>query len=149
MNLVFALIPSMAMLLGAEDAKQDLKQLQGQWTVVAAVHEGDKLSEEAVKKMQVTIKDDVMEIVDDRTLPDSRPSRAVLELNASTKPRSVDLKDPTGTRKGETPTLGIYELHGDDLKMCWSISGTARPSTFASKPDSDTALFILKRAKKN
>ena len=42
---------------------------------------------------------------------------------------------------------GIYELKGDDLKMCVGMDGD-RPKEFATQAGINTMLFVLKRDKK-
>ncbi len=47
---------------------------------------------------------------------------------------------------GDKPTMGIYQLDGDDLKICLSGSVDVRPTKFASELDSaNRMLIILKR----
>jgi RNA polymerase sigma factor (sigma-70 family) len=41
--------------------------------------------------------------------------------------------------------LGIWALEGDTLKICYALPGFARPTAFATKPDSGQTLFVLKR----
>jgi uncharacterized protein (TIGR03067 family) len=145
MNLALALIPSMALLLGADDAKQDLKQLQGEWIVVAAERDGNKLPEESAKNMQLVIKDDTIEISEDKTAENPRVEIATLVLDPSKKPKQLDVKP---TPKDAKPAYGIYELNGDNLKLCWAREGQERPTAFGTKPDSRFILLVLKRAKK-
>ena len=40
---------------------------------------------------------------------------------------------------------GIYLLEGDKLKVCYALSGKARPTAFATKPGSGAILFVLER----
>lgn len=42
-------------------------------------------------------------------------------------------------------TLGIYELRGDTLVLCYSIPGEPRPTEFASKAGTRLQLVTLKR----
>jgi uncharacterized protein (TIGR03067 family) len=145
MNVLLVFLSSVALLLGADSAKQDLDQLQGAWTVSEAVRDGNKAPEEVLKKMEVIIKDDTISITEDKDAPKPRSEKAVIELNPSTKPKSVDIKPDHGNDK---PVLGIYELDGDTLKICFDKHSEKRPTSFDSKPDSGSALLVLKRAKK-
>jgi hypothetical protein len=46
--------------------------------------------------------------------------------------------------------LGIYELKGDDLKICFVHGGGGeRPTDFASKEGTAQSLIVLKREKKD
>jgi hypothetical protein len=43
--------------------------------------------------------------------------------------------------------LAIYELKGDTLRVCYDLSGKARPSEFKAKPDTPLFLVNYKREK--
>jgi uncharacterized protein (TIGR03067 family) len=47
----------------------------------------------------------------------------------------------------EEPIKGIYEIDGDNLKICFAIEGE-RPTKFESPADSVQMLIVLKRIKK-
>ena len=56
----------------------------------------------------------------------------------------------TGKESHQTkPVLGIYEVNGDELKICLrhGLSAGGRPSEFSSKPDTSLILIVFKRAK--
>jgi uncharacterized protein (TIGR03067 family) len=52
-----------------------------------------------------------------------------------------------GPDKGKT-FLGIYELSGDDYKVCFAPAGKGRPVEFSSKEGSGNILQVWKRGKK-
>jgi uncharacterized protein (TIGR03067 family) len=57
--------------------------------------------------------------------------------------------DATATNepdKGQI-SLGIYEIAGDDYKVCFAPPGKDRPKEFSSKPGSGYILQVWKRAK--
>src|SRR5947208_14011459 len=64
------------------------------------------------------------------------------------KPKAVDLKSRQGETKGRI-YLGIYELEGDSLKICFSEHEQHRPTEFVARgtPGIRT-LFVLEREKK-
>lgn len=41
--------------------------------------------------------------------------------------------------------LAIYELDGDTLRVCYDLSGKARPSEFKTKAETQLLLFTYKR----
>ena len=45
--------------------------------------------------------------------------------------------------------LGIYELQGDTLRICWAITGLkeGRPSQFSNGPDENQAINTYVRRK--
>ena len=124
----------------AEDKKKDEEKLQGTWIVVSGERDGMKLPDDKIKDLKVVIKDDTLTVGDEKT---------TFKLDAKKKPKTIDLvpikKD--GTKEDMVP--GIYEIDGDDLKMCWAKGGKEadRPTEFATKKDSRNVLFILKREK--
>jgi len=67
-----------------------------------------------------------------------------LELNARKKPKHFDLLFNKGPEAGN-PALGIYELNGEDWKLCLTLTGSARPEKFAAAPGSGHALETLRR----
>jgi hypothetical protein len=56
------------------------------------------------------------------------------------------MKFTQGPEKGNT-SYGIYELAGDDWKLCLTIAGKKRPTEFAAKPKSGHGFEVLKREK--
>src|SRR5262245_54734967 len=62
----------------------------------------------------------------DRNHPQQEEA-AVFTLYPAKSPKQIDFKY---VKDGKT-LLGIYELSGDDLKLCLAESGKERPSSFA------------------
>jgi hypothetical protein len=52
-----------------------------------------------------------------------------------------------GPNKG-TVILGIYEISGDTLKVCFDPEGKKRPTEFKTAAGSQTTLAVYKRVKK-
>lgn len=69
-----------------------------------------------------------------------------LKLDAAANPKTFDLTFTAGPEKGNT-ALAIYELDGDDWKLCLTTRGGDRPRRFATEPGSGHALETLKRGK--
>jgi uncharacterized protein (TIGR03067 family) len=129
-------------LLGAagakDDAKGDHEKIQGTWQVVSAEDSGRKAPDEAVKNIKwVITKDKITYKFDDKT------TKWSYKLDATKKPKWIDLTE------GDHTTLGIYELEGDNLKICFPEGRKGERSTaFESKPNSvNDILIILKREK--
>jgi uncharacterized protein (TIGR03067 family) len=74
--------------------------------------------------------------------------RWTIQLDPAQSPPAIDFSSTE--KDGESKVLrGIYELHGDDLKLCtWAEKedGT-RPKEFTSTKEYRTQLTILKRHK--
>jgi uncharacterized protein (TIGR03067 family) len=128
----------------ADDAaKKDLDKLQGFWESVEAHHDGRDIGADIKLKLkfkgdEVSI-DGTEEIIKDY-------SRFKIKLDPSTMPKSVDLKVTAGDQK-DTALEGIYELKGDELKICVKIGAKERPAKFESPDGSSIAYLVLKRVK--
>jgi uncharacterized protein (TIGR03067 family) len=59
---------------------------------------------------------------------------------------TMDLTFTNGPNRGQTAT-GIFELNGDELRICFPISDSFgdRPTEFAAAPGSNFGLFVLRR----
>ncbi len=131
---------------GSKDdpAKKDSEALQGTWMAVVLERNGQKAPERVVKNFKVVFKDDKM-IVN----PGSDNRTSTFSLDPSKKPKWMDNTPEQGPAKGKT-LPAIYELDGDNLKICFDNEGVSdrRPSDFKTTPRSGLALFVLKREKK-
>ena len=127
---------------GAGDAgKEDLKRLQGKWSVVERIVDGKK----AVIESTWTISENEISYGPDIGV------WAVFKLDTTTKPTNIDINpvskvDPKNAGK---TIKGIYEIDGDTFKICGPIKAGAkeRPTAFESKEGSGVTLIVLKRVK--
>ena len=69
------------------------------------------------------------------------------KLDPSKSPKTIDVTMTEGPSKG-TVMLGIYEIDGDTLKVCFDPHGKKRPTEFKSAPGSQTFVNVHKRVKK-
>jgi uncharacterized protein (TIGR03067 family) len=66
-------------------------------------------------------------------------------FDESKTPRQFDLTFTQGTHKGKK-SLGIYQLAGDDWKICMGLAGNnKRPKEFSTTPGDGFALETLTR----
>lgn len=126
--------------LAQDRAGEDLKKLQGTWTVVAMTESGKEAPADAVKGAKFTVKDNSFRFSGENGYV------GTLKLDPSKTPKALDATfiDDTGAEKGKA--LGIYELTGDNLKMAWRHMGNERPTTFASAKGSGIRYVVLKRS---
>src|SRR5437667_4893405 len=99
---------------------------------------GKKLEDEQTKDLSVVFaKDKITFKSGDKT-----DGEFAYKLDPGKKPKWIDLAPIGRDGKPGKTALGIYELDGDNLKVCHPDPGKERSTTFTSKPDS--VLFILK-----
>src|ERR1051326_5045559 len=118
----------MALLVGlpTEPSLQCHKEwelLQGRWEIQRAVMFGDQMSQS-----HISFKGDV--IITRQSILDGEDfaSAATYVIDWSSTPRRIDIRTSAGQSY-----LGVFELRGDTLTLCWSVSGTERPHGFWSK----------------
>lgn len=117
------------------------QETEGTWKPISAVFAGEKYPDEILKTMKLIVKDgkytvQVGEVIDEGTT----------KLDPAQSPKAMDIKGTKGPNMGKT-FLAIYELKGDDLKVCYDLSGKSRPSEFVSKPDTQLFLVNYRRQK--
>jgi uncharacterized protein (TIGR03067 family) len=121
--------------------KGDEDVLQGTWQVVGGEMQGMALKEEMMKDLDVrmTVKGNTFEFktkgADDET--------GTYKLDPSKTPRHIDIV----TNKGQN-RKGIYELKGDEFKVCLDPEGKTRPTEFKSKAESPIGVMVFKRVQK-
>jgi uncharacterized protein (TIGR03067 family) len=121
--------------------KSDLDALQGTWNVSALEIDGQEMS--AVPPgATITLKGTKF-----ATSGMGADYKGDLVLDDAAKPKAFDLKFTTGPEKGNT-SYGIYQLDGDEWKMCLTLRGGKRPAKFATKAGDGLALQTLARAPK-
>ena len=73
--------------------------------------------------------------------------KGVVKIDPKKKPKWMDSTATTGSDK-EKVSLGIYEIAGDDYKVCFAPPGKARPKAFSSAPGSGNIVQVWKREKR-
>ena len=77
----------------------------------------------------------------DRTI-DTGTARA----DPAKRPATIDIKPEEGPSKGKT-ILAVFERDGDRLKICYDMSGAARPKGFTTRSGTEELLIVYTRAK--
>lgn len=124
--------------------KKDMEAMQGTWLVEVLDYNGKDFKEKV--KVTFIIKGDVMTVEGDGAVK-KEYAKMSLKLDPSTTPKCVDLK-VTGGVQLDAKMEGIYEVKGDQLRLCLKVFGQDRPSEFTSPDGSSVALLTLKREKK-
>lgn len=124
--LVFGL--SASLLLGDEAGDKDLKKIQGTWRFTSHAMGDKETPKEEVAKLKITFTGDKWSVTQD----DKVVQAGTHKLDGSKKPAQVDAKVTEGEGK-DGMMLGIYELKGNKLKVCFDPSGKERPTSFTAK----------------
>ena len=127
----FVVVP--ACTAGGPDAqsKKDRAALQGEWKIVSAESNGEPPPPGLLDGAKFVFCGDKLTLLG---------KERTFKLDATKNPRQIDFV-PT---KGKTPQIGIYELDGDNLRLCVGPADD-RPKEFKTKPRTDHSLFVLKR----
>jgi uncharacterized protein (TIGR03067 family) len=123
-----------------ENVKNAQQPLQGDWTIQSMEQDGHKAPAEKIKAVRIVIDGDRL------TVHGEKGMESTIKLDSSKKPHHIDIVLNDGPDKGKV-WHGIYELQGDDWKLCLGKPGKDRPTEFVSKEHSGFVLMLLKRDK--
>ncbi|MBA4018206.1 MAG: hypothetical protein C0483_13620 [Pirellula sp.] len=123
-------------------APDDLKNVEGAWTLVSGEVDGTAIPEQEVKNAKLTIVGDQYTV----DLGEKGVKKGTQKLDATKTPKQIDAKDTEGPTVGENH--GIYEFTADgDFRVCFAAPGKERPIAFVTKPGSGHFMHLWKRAK--
>jgi uncharacterized protein (TIGR03067 family) len=126
----------------ADDAKDDLKALEGTWELVSFERDGKDVKVQGDTKATYTGDKFVVK------RGDQVISAGTMKLDPSKKPKASDATYTEGPDKGKT-FKGIYQIDGETVKFCRAGSpDDDRPTEFKTKPGSGQFAAVYKRAKK-
>jgi uncharacterized protein (TIGR03067 family) len=135
-----------SLLVGADaltqDAPKNAVALQGAWKLSAGEADGKALPEKELKDGKLVIKGEHYTV----TLPGRGTVKGMQKLDPAKEPKTIDIMDASGPNKDKT-CLGIYELKGDEFRVAFAPPGKARPTKFATAPDSGQWMHVWKRVK--
>jgi uncharacterized protein (TIGR03067 family) len=125
------------------DLESELKKFQGTWTVESSTTGGMDLPAADLKAFILTFEGDT------HTLKrgDELVQVGTQKLDPSKSPKAIDMIMTAGPNKGAV-MLGIYEIDGDTLRVCFDPQGKKRPTEFKSAPGSANFVNVHKRVKK-
>jgi len=124
------------------DVEKELKKFQGTWTFESVEAGGKKLPADQFKGITLTFEGDKYAV----KKGDEVVEAATQKLDPSKSPKTLDAKVTDGPNKGAV-ILGIYEISGDTLKVCFDPEGKKRPTEFKGISGAQT-LVVHKRVKK-
>ena len=131
-----------AALWARAEARQDQgKALQGTWKPVEAELAGVKLPETVLAPLRLELGKGTYVLKGAES-----PDRGTLTIDATRKPRTMDVTGTDGPNKGKT-FPAIYDLEGDTLRICYDLSGKQRPAEFKTAKETRLYLVTYKRDK--
>ena len=127
----------------AKNPKQldDVVGLQGVWEFTSLEIDGNKMPQQMLLGSKIEVDGNKF-----TTKTGATAYKGTFKIDTAQKPKTIDLTFTEGPEKGNT-SLGIYELEGDQWKICLTIGAKERPKEFATKVDSGLALETLQRKK--
>lgn len=136
-----ALVAVVAFVFSPAAQADDVKAMEGKWTVASAEAGGQSVDSEDLRALVVTIAGDHYEL-----MTKEGPDAGTLKLDETQKPKTMDATDTEGFDAGKV-IRAIYELTGDTMRVCYALDGSARPTEFATKEGSPWLLITYQRQK--
>ena len=125
------------------DLEKEVRKFQGTWTFESSETGGKELPAGELKSLILTFEGDKHTV----KKGDDVIQVGTQKLDPSQSPKAIDVTLTAGVNKGAV-MLGIYEINGDTLKVCFDPQGKKRPTEFRSPPGSDYFVNVHKRIKK-
>jgi uncharacterized protein (TIGR03067 family) len=125
------------------DVEKELKKFQGVWTFDSVEMGGMKDPPENLKDMTLSFEGAKHTV----TKAGQAIQSGTQTIDPSKSPKTIDVTITEGPSKGLV-MLGIYDITGDTLKVCFDMGGKKRPTEFKSAPGSATFFNVHKRMKK-
>jgi len=125
------------------DLDKEVKKFQGTWTFESSESGGKELPADELKGVILIFEGDK------HTLKkgDEVIQVGTQKIDPSKSPKTIVVTMIEGPNKGKV-MLGIYEIDGDTLKVCFDPQGKKRPTEFKSAPGSENFVNVHKRLKK-
>ncbi len=124
----------------AADDGDDLSRLAGTWKPKEANLGGNIIDAMVLEKATVVYEADKYTV----TIGD-KEEKGSFTLDPKKMPKQIDIFPTSGDNNGKT-LLAVYDLDGDKLTICYSLSPSVRPENF--EPSSNTLLVVkFERAK--
>lgn len=125
---------------GQVSSSKDLARLHGVWRFALVEVEGVKQAEVPFEKNQLIISRDGSYVI----VQGDRITRGTIKIDPGKNPKHYDVEITAGPAKG-LKAAGIYELEGDNFKICLPLRGKDRPAALASTRENGCMLHVFKR----
>ena len=121
---------------GGQEVSQ---KIQGTWNPVSAELAGKPFPQPVLKTIQLIL-------TETQYTATAAGAKDVgnLTLRPDQQPKAMDILGTEGPNKGKT-ILAIYELNGDNLRICYDLEGKTRPEEFMTNPGTKQFFVLYKR----
>jgi uncharacterized protein (TIGR03067 family) len=126
---------------GPKEGGAEQKAMNGTWLATSAELGGKPFPEQLTKSIRLVVADGKYTVT-----VGGPPDEGTVRLDPAKKPKAMDIVGAKGPNQGKT-FLCIYERTGDTLRVCYDLTGKARPEEFKTKPDTQLFLVTYKRQK--
>lgn len=151
---VLLAMPAFVLFVGivvAQDDKKDAGLLQGSWSMVSGEYNGQMLPTEfktgkraaKIGASTITISGELFSI----TVNGQVVLKAKHVVDSAKKPKTINFEMVEGLTNAKTQ-LGIYDIDGDTLKLCFGAPGKERPTEFTAPAGSERTATVWKRETK-
>jgi uncharacterized protein (TIGR03067 family) len=148
LSLAFLALTLLAAAPGQDDATkkaiaEEWKRRNGKWEPVATVIDGKEMPAAKDRKFVLTYQDgQYKDFLDDKVVGEGES-----RIDPTKDPKTLDII-PKGADPKTQTLHAIYELKGDELKVCMALpAGKARPTKFEAPAGSGQVLMTFKRVK--
>ncbi|HVU86350.1 MAG TPA: TIGR03067 domain-containing protein [Pirellulales bacterium] len=125
---------------GDKPTPEETAAMQGAWKIESLISDGEPVAAETIRTWRRLVKND--------RVTWKRGEETLVELsiqyNPRAKPMTMVSTIESGDAKGQT-MLSIYELNGDELRVCFAPPGKPRPKEFSSTPGSGVLMYTARR----
>lgn len=118
--------------------EDELDRLQGSWSLVEATRDGQRMPAQMVARTKLVIAGRQLQFPHDPNL------EGEITIHPERRPRGIDSKAVRGPEAGTT-FLGIYDLKGSQLRVCFARPGDPRPKVFSAPRGSGRQLKVWRR----
>jgi uncharacterized protein (TIGR03067 family) len=124
----------------AGQANEKGKAMEGTWACVSATVDGNPLPQDTVKQLRLTLTSNRYKT--------EKGSQVLFDsdytVDLSQNPPQINIVGTEGDFKGKK-AQGIYLLAGGELKICYTMPGKPRPTSFESQPGSGAYFIVWRR----
>lgn len=140
---MWCLLISLMLPVADEPKHADLVAMQGEWGCTLNIRNGQRQPDDVAETLFRDVKDDVVTV----SLFDKPLQKSRIKLNPQASPKEMDVTMLDGPAKDKV-SAAIYEFKDGQLYICVAPPGQPRPTSFESKPGSNTSLTVWKLNKK-